>query len=140
MIFLSPQLKWIIGIYLWGVLVTFGHMFRMHERVLQLRQLFGALGWPVYWVVYYGVARTVETAVHAIEPIGAFFRQFIVGDTAIALYMVGAYIFPAFYIATNWTSCSAPYCADLAIVAVKGVLWALWWPVYLWLYVAPGSH
>src|SRR5262245_35879472 len=109
----ADHLLFAIAGYLFGTLVTLGHLFRTGRSGARRRllQLGAAILWPVYWICVYGVVGTAKIMADAVSalmfivlsPIEAFVNGLVrianvATEPAAALWAIGVIAFPAFYL------------------------------------------
>jgi hypothetical protein len=143
---LGPGVQTVIFGYLIMIVITAGHVWRHGRKRIARRiiQLIACLLWPIYWIFVFGLIGTIELIVKSaialiavfysgIEAVVAgFFRTLAailasVEKPIVALWSVGTVFFPAYYLATQWKTCSTPWCG---YVFGKALIWAPFWPVY----------
>jgi hypothetical protein len=129
--------------YLFGTMVTLGHLFRTGRLGARRRllQVGASILWPLYWICVYGVIGTTKIMADAVSTLVLIILSLVesvinglvrVANVAIeplaALWAIGLIAFPAFYLGTQWGICSMPLCWD---TIAKAIIWAPFWPVYL---------
>ncbi len=128
--YLHRHLDVVVFLYAFFALATFGHLYRFRHalspsatggRGAKIALL--ALGWPAYWIVAHGVTETLRLAT---EPVSTVIVKEI--EIIGAIWLLGALLFPAYYIGSYWDQCVSGACG---LLVGKAFLWAAFWPAYL---------
>jgi hypothetical protein len=136
---------WLVGLYVFGALLTSGFYLRQAPRKLRNGAIIG-VAWPGYWMIVHGISGTIMvvtqslfTILHSLlDNLSAIVDKVLVyvgrvitvyEEGWITVYIVIAIFTPGVIVYDTWTSCTGAIGCGLLIA--KSVGWGLVWPSYL---------
>lgn len=126
------RLTLVLLIYATGVLTTFGHILRTGHRsgTGAIKGAVWSAMWPAYWLVVHGWSGTFRYAAGSVTAATGGLSQ-----CALRVYEFGMWMMPAFYLYRYWPASGDKL--DYAVVLLKSLLWAPFWPAFALAYLTP---